>query len=277
MTVVAVHQVPVTLIGGYLGSGKTTFINRLLANADGHRLAVLVNDLGAVNIDATLIAAHDGTTIQLTNGCVCCGVGDDIGAALATVGASPTPFDRVVMELSGVAEPGRVAPWAATPGFQLDGIVVLADAERILALLVDRFVGDSVVAQLVSADLVLVTKTDLVDAERLSATLAAIASVTNAQPAHDPTGEHGVSERPALHRAEVVDLGRPTLAGLQRVIAGLPSDVIRAKGLIACSDLIHPVEVQVVGERRELTVRDDLPSSANPTSLVVIRRDTIDS
>ena len=76
------RPLPVTVIGGYLGSGKTTLINRLLAQKGDRRLAVLVNDFGSLNIDAALIDTVSEKTITLTNGCVCCIVGDDLGAAL---------------------------------------------------------------------------------------------------------------------------------------------------------------------------------------------------
>ena len=103
------RRAPVTLIGGYLGSGKTTVLNHLIRHADGRRLVVLVNDIGAVNVDAALVAEHDGDTMTLTNGCVCCSITDDLGLTLESIRQMPEPPDHVVMELSGVAEPARVA------------------------------------------------------------------------------------------------------------------------------------------------------------------------
>ena len=78
-------MIPVTVIGGYLGAGKTTMINRLLAGSHGRRLAVLVNDFGAVDIDSKLIAAHDGDTIALANGCVCCSIADALGMSFLNI------------------------------------------------------------------------------------------------------------------------------------------------------------------------------------------------
>lgn len=77
--------VPVTVVAGYLGAGKTTLLNALLSAGHGKRLAVLVNDFGSVNIDIDLIVAHDGNTISLDNGCVCCSIADSLGDALDEV------------------------------------------------------------------------------------------------------------------------------------------------------------------------------------------------
>ncbi|WP_343231026.1 GTP-binding protein [Variovorax sp. WS11] len=72
------QRLPLTVIGGFLGAGKTTLVNRWLREAEGKRIAVLVNDFGALNIDAALIVGASGDTIALTNGCVCCQIGDDL-------------------------------------------------------------------------------------------------------------------------------------------------------------------------------------------------------
>ena len=85
MSNVQVPQLPVTVLAGFLGSGKTTLLNRVLSAAEGRRIMVLVNDFGEINIDAELITQHDGETLSLSNGCVCCSIADDLGAALERV------------------------------------------------------------------------------------------------------------------------------------------------------------------------------------------------
>lgn len=157
------RRVPVTVIGGYLGAGKTTLINQLLAGRHGRRLAILVNDFGSVNIDAGLIASHDGETISLENGCICCSLADSLGDALdAVLALDPAP-DQIVIEASGVADPAKVAHYGqGWPGCRLDAVVVLADAETIRRLSDDQFVGELVIRQLRSGDVVVLTKTDLV-------------------------------------------------------------------------------------------------------------------
>ena len=164
--------VPVTVVAGYLGAGKTTMINELLAHNHGRRLAVLVNDFGAVNIDAALIAGHDGQTISLKNGCVCCSIADELGDALDRVLALDPAADQIVIEASGVADPANVAAYGqGWPGCRLDAVVVLADAETVQARSRDQFVGELVVRQLRRADIVMATKCDLVTEAGLAAVM----------------------------------------------------------------------------------------------------------
>ncbi len=148
--------VPVLVVGGYLGAGKTTLVNHLLRTS-GQRLMVLVNDFGQSVIDAQLIEASDGDVLQLAGGCVCCQIGDELSAALARV--ADTAPERVVIETSGVAQPAAVTTMVSlTTGLQLDAVVVVADGERIDELLADRYVGDIVAAQLAQADLVVLNR-----------------------------------------------------------------------------------------------------------------------
>ena len=156
------RPIPVTVIGGYLGAGKTTCLNHLLAADHGLRLAVLVNDFGAVNIDAGLIAEHGDDTVALTNGCVCCAIADDLGAALQAQVERQLPPDRIVVEASGVADPARVMRLAGNwPGCRPAGTAVLADAATIRERARDKFVGGLVVQQMQAADLLALNKLDL--------------------------------------------------------------------------------------------------------------------
>lgn len=286
MTEPAPPGVPFTLLGGYLGAGKTTLLNRLLnrllTDAAGRRIVVLVNDVGAVNVDAALVAEHDGATLTLTNGCVCCALGDDLVVTLEQVRSMSPPADQVVMELSGVGEPARLLAWANTSGFRLDGIVVVADAEQIVELASRRFVGDTIRAQLAAADLVLLAKTDLVDDPAPARSF--VRSVTGA-PVHDarrvdPVTILGLGRGPMTvpapavrhvdHAVSTIAVTGRTRAELDALVETLGDDVVRAKGLIGCTDVPHPIEVHVVGRRRELRERADLDPAVAADALVVV-------
>ncbi|MDP9989855.1 G3E family GTPase [Variovorax boronicumulans] len=155
-------RLPFTVIGGFLGAGKTTLLNRWLREAKRLRMAVLVNDFGALNIDADLIAATHGDTLALTNGCVCCQIGDDLGRALVEVIEAKTPFDAVVIEASGVSDPWRIAQIGmAAPELSLEGVIVLVDASAAARQSRDPLLADTLARQLKSADLVVVNKIDL--------------------------------------------------------------------------------------------------------------------
>lgn len=159
------------VLGGYLGAGKTTLLNHLLRHAQGRRIAVMVNDFGAIGIDADLIESTDGEVMSLAGGCICCSVGSDLVAALMGLAQRVPPPDLVLIETSGVALPGSVARGARlAPGIEIDAVVVLVDAETIRIRANDRHVGDTVVQQLGEADLLVLNKIDLVDEPALATT-----------------------------------------------------------------------------------------------------------
>ena len=127
----AFDQKPITLIGGYLGAGKTTLINRLLNSGRLPRqTAVLVNDFGDINIDEQLIrrGSNNEQVIGLANGCICCSIADDLSAVLEQL--KSTAIERVIIECSGVAEPGKAGQQCHYPGFYPQACVVLVDAEH---------------------------------------------------------------------------------------------------------------------------------------------------
>jgi G3E family GTPase len=171
---------PLTILGGYLGAGKTTLINRLLTRHHGKRLTVLVNDFGAVNIDAGLIAEHNGDTISLANGCACCQLQDDALKQLQELAALDTPPDHVLVEASGAGEPARLAYLGyGVSGLALCGIYVAIDAETIATKQNDKFTGKLVQRQIAQADFCLLTKADLTD-DGGAAAQALISKLTDA-------------------------------------------------------------------------------------------------
>ena len=282
------RRVPLTFVGGYLGAGKTTLINEVLATTD-RPIAVMVNDVGEVNIDAALIKKRSGDTIELTDGCVCCSLIDGFGAAFDQIRARPEPPDHLVVELSGVAQPERLAPWGKTAGFMLDGIVILIDVERCEEGLADTYLSDTLESQIRAADLLVLTKLDLVDtetADRVRSALTELApgtpliDVANARDASTlltlggrrPGGVGDVPESTLFDKHEVER--RPLPAGIERsaldaMLADLEDDVVRAKGIAELDDG-SMVLIQVVGRRAAVAALPQ-PELQPATDLVVIR------
>ncbi len=160
---------PFTVLGGFLGAGKTTLLNRLLTETQDTRFAVLVNDFGELNIDEGLVARHDGKTISLSNGCMCCSMADGFLSTLMTVMDRADEFDHVVVEASGVANPRRIMDIATLdPGLMPNGSIVLVDCPQFLSQLEDPLINDAVITQLVEADIIVLNKFALTDAATIT-------------------------------------------------------------------------------------------------------------
>ena len=261
---------PVTVIGGYLGAGKTTLINHLLRHAGGLRLAVLVNEFGALPIDADLIEAEDDKVISITGGCICCSFGSDLVASLgALCKAEPKP-DQVLIESSGVALPGSIAgSIGLLQDYCLDGIVVLGDAETLRSRAADRYMGDTIERQIADADLILLNKTDLAAPDLLEATVRwlqdkapearVIATRNAAVPPQIVLGRHlerageggRTSPDHAVDLFETLSLAIPGPVEANRLAKALADPtvgLIRAKGFVPAKDGSTRA-VQVVGRR----------------------------
>ena len=158
-------MIPVTVIAGYLGSGKTTLINKFLVEASSP-IAVLVNDFGELDIDSKLIDNEESLTLSLTNGCVCCKLSDDIGASLESL--KNRDISAVVIEASGVSLPIKIANYGLSwPGFTLNAIITVVDGQSIARLLKDKFVMHTVKNQIQQADAVLLNRSNNLPLEEL--------------------------------------------------------------------------------------------------------------
>lgn len=163
MTEGAAGRVPTVVVGGYLGAGKTTVVNELLRQAEGQRIAVLVNDFGELTIDADLIVGASGDVLALAGGCVCCSFGADLIGTLRQVLQRTAPPDRVLIECSGVGLPAAVARSARLlPQIDLHGVVTVVDAASVAERAADPYVGETVREQIAQAHRLVLNKIDLV-------------------------------------------------------------------------------------------------------------------
>jgi len=163
------QRVPVTVLTGFLGSGKTTLLNRILTENHGQRIAVIENEFGEIGVDQELVINAEEEIFETNNGCICCTVRGDLIRILGNLMARRDRFDRVVLETTGLANPGPVAQTffvdeAVRGNFALDGIVTLVDASHFEQQLAD---SEETRTQVAFADVVVINKTDLVADARL--------------------------------------------------------------------------------------------------------------
>ena len=266
-------KTPFTVLGGFLGAGKTTLVNHLLSNARG-RYAVLINDFGAVNVDAALIAEHSGETLRLSNGCVCCSLTDDFTTTLIHVIEAKPTFDHIFVEASGVADPWAIAEIALVePQLALDAVVTIVDAERIDALISDPRVGETVQRQIRAADLILLNKTDLVSVNARSEARAMLSALKPGVRIADTVGaavpitllDHAEGNSRSRFRADAVSheaqfrriLYQRTAdflgEALRRALDEMPVALLRLKGCVHVAGETMALNLQWAGGRWSLT------------------------
>ena len=250
--------VPVLLVAGFLGAGKTTVVNHLLAHAEGRRIAAVVNDFGAVNIDAELIAGASDGVVSLANGCICCSLEGDLLRTLASLlRRSPRP-EAIVIETSGVADPADVVRNLMDPVISreapLETVLCVVDATAPAEALSDALLR----SQLRAADVVALSKGDLTDATGLERVRAAVRTAKPAavvvdapygqvpsvllfpdDPDRPPAPRDPGRRRPAADRFETFSWisGQPvSLPRLQAAIGRLAPKLARAKGLFETAE-----------------------------------------
>jgi len=248
----AKRPLPVTLIGGFLGAGKTTLVNGLLRRTEGRRLGVLVNDFGRVNVDAELIVGVEGEVLRLSNGCICCSLRDGLTQTLFRLVEEEAALDHVLVEASGASDPAALVDVLRELQrlglVRFDGWVTVVDAPGLVG---DGEDVNEEVAQLRSrqiraADLLVLTKLDLVeDRQEARSRLEArhprarvIEAVQGDVPLEvllglEPRGEH-LEPGPHLHFESFTwtrSAPIPFRALFDR-LADLPPSFLRAKGFV---------------------------------------------
>ena len=271
--------VPILLVAGFLGAGKTTVVNHLLAHAEGRRIAAVVNDFGAVNIDAELVAGAAEGVVSLSNGCICCSLeGDLLRTLAALLRREPRP-DCIVIETSGVADPTEIARklmdpviWREAP---LETVLCVVDASAPTAALDEPLLC----SQLRAADVVALTKLDLAEAggaaqmreavERLRPAALVMEAPHGAVPAavvFSPDPDRLPAPREEFHArgrrlpaAEMFQTlswtsDQPVMLRLfQAAIGRLAPRLVRAKGIFETTDQPgRPMVFQLAGGRATL-------------------------
>jgi len=193
-------KIPVTVLTGYLGAGKTTLLNRILSEPHGRKYAVIVNEFGEIGIDADLVVGADEEVFEMNNGCICCTVRGDLVRIIDGLMRRKGKFDAIVVETTGLADPAPVAQTffldeAVGRRTKLDAVVTVADARWLAQRLKDAPEAKN---QIAFADVILVNKTDLVEAEELAEIEARIRGI-------NPYARLHRTERCAVPLSEVLD------------------------------------------------------------------------
>ncbi len=284
--------IPVTLLTGFLGAGKTTLLNRILNGEHGLRVGVLVNDFGAINIDAELVEGVEENTINLTNGCICCEIRDDLVKSLEQLLSRADQIDYVILEASGVADPEGIVMTFLDQRYdkllRLDSITCIIDAEAIFADGDNENLNMLKLRQIGFADLVVLNKVDLVgpthievvkewighhlnrirviEATRCDVPLEILLAVGRFHPANvvsqrensdieEHEHHHGPGDVGAMFQTWSYESDRPfSLEMLRQMVRkDLPASIYRCKGIIFAADSPDKrFTLQAVGRRTEI-------------------------
>ncbi|WP_407120251.1 CobW family GTP-binding protein [Bradyrhizobium sp. STM 3561] len=284
-------QVPILLVTGFLGAGKTTVVNHLLAHAEGRRIAAVVNDFGAINIDAELIAGASDGVVSLSNGCICCSLEGDLLRTLSTLLRRDPKPEYIVIETSGVADPADIVRNLMDPVIlreaPLETVLCVMDATAPATALDDALLR----SQLRVADIVALSKLDLADAgagARMRAAIRALrvpAVVVDANhgeipaallfPANAdraPAPREVGPRRPAEERFETLSWisDKPvSLPRLQQAINRLAPKLARAKGLFETVEQPGRMMVFQFAAGRATLAPGDAPAPGVPRSRIV--------
>jgi G3E family GTPase len=295
------QKIPVTVLTGYLGAGKTTLLNRILTEDHGQRYAVIVNEFGEIGIDNDLIVDADEEVFEMNNGCICCTVRGDLIRIIEGLMKRRNRFDAIIIETTGLADPAPVAQTFfvdddVAARSRLDAIVTLVDAKHVLARLEDSHEAEE---QIAFADVLLLNKTDLVNAQELEEVRQRIRGINNQARLYETVnaevplaeilgqgafdldrileiepdflGEDDHEHDDAITSVSVSGSGavdpKVFLPWLQNLVAEQGQDILRLKGILAFPNeprryVVQGVHMLVSGDLQDREWRADEPRNS---------------
>ncbi|MBS1992763.1 MAG: GTP-binding protein [Cyanobacteria bacterium SZAS LIN-3] len=290
--------IPLAVLTGFLGAGKSTLLKRILTGEHGLRIAVLINDFGAINIDADLIVSVDENIISLANGCVCCSIRDDLTSAIEGLIDLSQPPEYIILEASGIADPAGIAIAFSIdrndPKVKLDTIICVLDAEQFFETPDHKQLKQ---LQIAASDLVLINKVDLVDEEQVEKIEAwmfenfrrhRVIKTTQCDVPLEVllgAGRFGPASEAALpeqhnHSAwkfktwSYETRSALSLGALEQVVAKLPVNIYRCKGILNTVEAPDRRTIlQVVGKRVSFSDGGGWNQSEPNSRIVVIAAD----